>query len=684
MFSNNPFRIHRAIDQVLNESKFLIPEEIPANERTAFHGAAAGAAKDGKTSFSFAGKKYPVTMKKDLANKIADQKEATHTTDFFVGHKHAAKAGMGVKVHSKGADGDNVTISHSDPKKLQKYVDNHLGGGKIKEDAGIPHKYTVDLYHKNHGSHDSFMKKAKAAGINAKYSGVNDDGKVKVSLNHHDNSDGGTIHKFLKKHYDKDMTHSNMQTMKTGSSSVQKEVTARSSGYGIRNKVSDMPGVDYSWRDKYKGGVASKDALKKVRAKSDAKRAEYRKKMGMKEDFMNEEYSKTNKASITIKHGYDEGDGPDNKKFAKYINKNTGATVKHHKDGSTMSFHGSDHQIHKALQHHHSDDKKGLGDLNYHKKGMTHSDDHVDGQHSYKAEGTTFREKLMSIYENDKASHYKSATKPETMDDQLKGAGAKQMKADLTGGDTKPADMEKQSHADAAKAGRAGPGTKARTNDNKKGDKKAMASATPVNDPTAKIVRMEAKELPHQEAIDDHRSHSREHKDNRFDNPKTSGKHHMAAYHAHQDAADHLENGRIKEAKASAEKALDHAKKAKAAGGEDHVGETANILKKHHSAKTEAYGISGNKISSSLLAAIAMVGEDYTHEIDVMDDHVKKIVSSAKKAGIKAKIHTMNGPGGGNPVVHIGHKDDDHVHKFLKKHYDPDFKKSDLKHHKIG
>ena len=64
--------MHRANDEVLNESKFLIPEEIPANERTAFHGAAAGAAKDGKTSFTFAGKKYPVTMKKDTAKAIAD------------------------------------------------------------------------------------------------------------------------------------------------------------------------------------------------------------------------------------------------------------------------------------------------------------------------------------------------------------------------------------------------------------------------------------------------------------------------------------------------------------------------------------------------------------------------------------------------------------------------------------
>ena len=56
----------------VNESKFVIPEEIPANERTAFHGAAAAAAKAGKSHFSFAGKKHPVTMKKDTAKAIAD------------------------------------------------------------------------------------------------------------------------------------------------------------------------------------------------------------------------------------------------------------------------------------------------------------------------------------------------------------------------------------------------------------------------------------------------------------------------------------------------------------------------------------------------------------------------------------------------------------------------------------
>jgi hypothetical protein len=74
MFDKNPFSEYRATQQSVQE-KFLIPEEIPAQERTAFHGAAAGAHKAGKSHFSFAGKKYPVTMKKDTANAIADQKE---------------------------------------------------------------------------------------------------------------------------------------------------------------------------------------------------------------------------------------------------------------------------------------------------------------------------------------------------------------------------------------------------------------------------------------------------------------------------------------------------------------------------------------------------------------------------------------------------------------------------------
>lgn len=62
----------RATQKQVQENKFVIPEEIPANERTAFHGAAAAAAKAGKKSFNFGGKTHPVTMKKDTATAIAD------------------------------------------------------------------------------------------------------------------------------------------------------------------------------------------------------------------------------------------------------------------------------------------------------------------------------------------------------------------------------------------------------------------------------------------------------------------------------------------------------------------------------------------------------------------------------------------------------------------------------------
>ena len=69
--------------------------------------------------------------------------EATAKVDSFTGHKHAKRAGMGVKVHgSSMMGGDHVTLSHPDKKKLQKYVDNHLGGAEqgvhVKESVNKP------------------------------------------------------------------------------------------------------------------------------------------------------------------------------------------------------------------------------------------------------------------------------------------------------------------------------------------------------------------------------------------------------------------------------------------------------------------------------------------------------------------------------------------------------------------
>ena len=80
------------------------------------------------------------------------------------------------------------------------------------------------------------------------------------------------------------------------------------------------------------------------------------------------------------------------------------------------------------------------------------------------------------------------------------------------------------------------------------------------------------------------------------------------------------------------------------------------------------------------------IEESYTHEFDYAEDGkrtAKSFVDKAKKAGIKAKIHSDRGPGGGHPVVHLGHKDTKHMHSFLKKHYDPDMAHDDLDAHKI-
>ncbi len=66
--------------------------------------------------------------------------EATAKVNYFTGRKHAEKAGIGVKTHSADMlGGYNVTLSHPDKKKLQKYVDNHAGGAEqgvhVKENA---------------------------------------------------------------------------------------------------------------------------------------------------------------------------------------------------------------------------------------------------------------------------------------------------------------------------------------------------------------------------------------------------------------------------------------------------------------------------------------------------------------------------------------------------------------------
>ena len=90
---------------------------------------------------------------------------------------------------------------------------------------------------------------------------------------------------------------------------------------------------------------------------------------------------------------------------------------------------------------------------------------------------STIRDRLMSIWEkagDDKSKHTKGATKPENMDDKLSGQGAKDMAKPAKDAIANPDDTEEKGHIDAVKATRAGPSSKARTNDSQIGDKKIL------------------------------------------------------------------------------------------------------------------------------------------------------------------------------------------------------------------
>ena len=80
------------------------------------------------------------------------------------------------------------------------------------------------------------------------------------------------------------------------------------------------------------------------------------------------------------------------------------------------------------------------------------------------------RKALMGVL-SEKENHSPNKDKAEKPEDAFKGDGAKQMKKDMEG---PTVDIERKSHDDAAAAGRAGPNMKARSNDNKQGDKKIV------------------------------------------------------------------------------------------------------------------------------------------------------------------------------------------------------------------
>ena len=83
---------------------------------------------------------------------------------------------------------------------------------------------------------------------------------------------------------------------------------------------------------------------------------------------------------------------------------------------------------------------------------------------------STIRQKLMAVLENDRAKHYKGATKPEEADEKNKNSKS-HMDMKQTAKDADEVDKLPAAFDDVSKAGRAGPNRKMRGNDNPKGDK---------------------------------------------------------------------------------------------------------------------------------------------------------------------------------------------------------------------
>ena len=151
--TNNPFSDHGPSTQVLSEAiKYHIPEDIPANERTAFHGAAAAAAKAGKKNFNFGGKTHPVTMKKDTATKIADQKESVGKTAGDKSYFHLQRAKELAK--KDGHDYDKLPqYSRTDNKHKDHYHDMAKKESVKKESTMTFREKLVALYEGDRAAH---------------------------------------------------------------------------------------------------------------------------------------------------------------------------------------------------------------------------------------------------------------------------------------------------------------------------------------------------------------------------------------------------------------------------------------------------------------------------------------------------------------------------------------------------
>ena len=208
-------------------------------------------------------------------------------------------------------------------------------------------------------------------------------------------------------------------------------------------------------------------------------------------------------------------------------------------------------------------------------------------ENSVEQKESRIRKALRLVLEGDRSSHYKGATKPETMDDKLKGKGAK----DMVNQPKEVDDTEAKGHDDASKAGKVTKPAKPRNGGDqvRSGDQKVVNPNKKVAEAymemKKKIVESEQKAAEHDGASEHHFDAS-----DHDDVPAAAKKHHGKAEEHHRNAAEHYRNGNNAKAKEHAAKAAHHSSEAMKHGHE--VSKDAHNDTKHLHPKKPSSGAS--------------------------------------------------------------------------------------------
>jgi hypothetical protein len=143
------YRRHAQIKKYkIDEAVYVIPEEILATEKNAFHTAAANAHAAGKKHFAFSGKKYPVTMSKDAAKTFAGKGDMSEKV------KEPYAIGMAQAMKSTGdnppLEKKTIRLAHKIAKGIAKNesIEEAVNSKKIAADHDAGH--SIDVIVQNH------------------------------------------------------------------------------------------------------------------------------------------------------------------------------------------------------------------------------------------------------------------------------------------------------------------------------------------------------------------------------------------------------------------------------------------------------------------------------------------------------------------------------------------------------